>query len=74
MTAKNQHELLHCMEMLNLLDMGEIVFITAKERKESRGEYQRVDFPYTNPMLNNKELVCKKAGDKIETEWKALTS
>jgi len=74
MTAKNQHELIHCLEMLNLLDMGEIVLTATQERQESRGEYQRVDFPYTNPLLNNQELVCTKVGDKIVTEWKALTS
>ena len=34
--ARNQHDLMHCLEVLNLIDLGELVFIAAKERKETR--------------------------------------
>jgi len=70
MIAKNQHELMHCLEVLNLFDIGELVFIAAGERKETRGNYVRPDYPYTNPLMNNKVLICKKIGDKLVAEWR----
>ena len=70
--AKNQHELMHCLEVLNLFDIGEVVFIAASERKETRGNYVRPDYPYTNPLMNNKVLICKKADDKPVAEWREI--
>jgi len=69
MTAKNQHELMRSLETLNLLDLGELVFVAAGERKETRGSHVRIDYPFTNPLLN-KLLVVKKAADKPATEWR----
>ena len=68
--AQNQHELMHCLEVLNLLDIGELVFITAIERKETRGNCHRSDYPYTNPLLDSKVLTCRKINDNLVTEWK----
>ena len=70
--AKNQHELMHCLEVLNLFDIGEVVFIAASERKETRGNYVRPDYPFTNPLMNNKVLICKKADDKPVAEWREI--
>lgn len=69
MIASNPHELMHCLEVLNLLDVGELVFITAMERKESRGKHVRVDYPFTNPVLNNKVLKCKRVNGKPSIVW-----
>ena len=69
MAAKNQHELMHCMEVLNLFDIGELVFVAAMERKESRGGHVRADYPFTNPLLD-KMLVCRNVDSNITTEWK----
>ncbi len=45
--AKNQHELMHCLEVLNLLDLGELVFAAALERKETRATHHaRADYPF----------------------------
>jgi succinate dehydrogenase/fumarate reductase flavoprotein subunit len=68
--AKNRHELTHSLEVLNLFDIAELVFTAIIERKESRGNYARIDYPFTNPMLNNKMLICKKADDKPVIEWR----
>ena len=57
--AANQHELMRCLEVLNLMDVGEAVFLSARERKESRGMHVRPDYPYTNPLLG-KLLIIKK--------------
>jgi len=72
MLAKNQHELMHCLEVLNLLDMGEIVFQSSIERQETRGKYVRPDYPFTNPLLDKKVLICKKVGEKSVVEWREV--
>ncbi len=72
MVARNQHELSHCLEVLNLFDVGEMVFAAALERKETRGNFVRSDYPFTNPSLGNKVLVCRKTGGKTVTEWQQI--
>ncbi|MGD0235946.1 MAG: FAD-binding protein [Syntrophorhabdales bacterium] len=37
MIAGNSHDLMRALEVLNLIDIGELTFITALERKETRG-------------------------------------
>ncbi len=69
MVAANQHELMHCLEVLNLLDIGELVFIAANERKETRGRHVRTDYPFTNPLLD-KMLLIKNAEGKPVAEWR----
>jgi succinate dehydrogenase/fumarate reductase flavoprotein subunit len=71
MIAINSHELARCMEVLNLMDLAEVIFIAAIERKETRGTHVRVDFPFTNPLLN-KTLVIKKVDGKVIKEWKEI--
>jgi len=68
MVAKNQHELIHCLEVLNLIELGELVIITANERKETRGRHVRADYPFTNPLLQ-KMLIVKKIEEQPVTEW-----
>ncbi|MBW2609467.1 MAG: FAD-binding protein [Deltaproteobacteria bacterium] len=67
-TAKNQHELLRCLEVLDLLDIGETVFVGAKERKETRGMHVRSDYPFTNPLLE-KFLLVKRVDNKPVIRW-----
>jgi succinate dehydrogenase/fumarate reductase flavoprotein subunit len=69
--ARNQHELIHCLEVLNLLELGELVFITADERKETRGRHVRPDYPFTNPLLE-KLLIIKEIDKKPITEWREI--
>jgi succinate dehydrogenase/fumarate reductase flavoprotein subunit len=68
--AKNQHELMHCLEVLNLLDIGEVICAAVREREETREKFARLDYPFTNPMLDGKILICKKKGNKPVTEWR----
>jgi succinate dehydrogenase/fumarate reductase flavoprotein subunit len=60
------------LEVLNLLDIGEVIFAAVREREESRDKYARLDYPFTNPMLDGKTLVCKKRGEKPVTEWREV--
>jgi succinate dehydrogenase/fumarate reductase flavoprotein subunit len=70
--ARNQHELMHCLEVMNLMDVGEVMFNASMARQESRGEFRRPDYPFTNVLLNNKELICRNAENKIITEWNEI--
>jgi len=72
MTAGNPHELMHCMEVLNLLDIGEIIFVANEERKETREKYVRIDHPYKNPGFDEKVLISKKGDKGPVTEWREL--
>jgi succinate dehydrogenase/fumarate reductase flavoprotein subunit len=73
MLCRDQHELMRCLEVLNLLDIGEIVLAAILERKETRGKYSRHDYPFANPQLNNKILVCRKIKNKLTLEWREAT-
>jgi succinate dehydrogenase/fumarate reductase flavoprotein subunit len=70
--ARNPHELVHCLEVLNLLDLGEVLFTAVRKREETRDKYARIDFPFANPMLDGKMLVCKKKGNQPTTEWRDI--
>ena len=69
--AANQHELMHCLEVLNLYDLGELLLQAARERKETRGNHIRADYPFTNPLLN-KMLICRKKGNNPVFEWREI--
>jgi succinate dehydrogenase/fumarate reductase flavoprotein subunit len=71
LTAKNSHELMHALEVLNLIDLAEVVLIAAGERKESRKKHVRADYPFTNPLLE-KLLIVKKVDGKAVTEWREI--
>lgn len=71
MIARNFHELERCIEVLNLIDLAEIVFITADRRMETRGTHIRADYPFTNPLLD-KLLFVKKIDGKLITEWREI--
>lgn len=70
--ARNSWELIRCLEVRNLYDLGEMIFVAARERKESRGMFRRSDYPYTDPLLNGKVIIVKKSGEKILTEWREM--
>ena len=71
MVARNPHELMRALEVLNLIEIGELIFITARERKETRGKHIRVDYPFTNPILE-KLLIVKKVEGKPVLEWREM--
>jgi len=68
--ANNPHDLMRSLEVLNLFDIGELVFLSARERKETRGPFIRTDHSYANPMLSGKSLICKQVNGKPVVEWK----
>jgi L-aspartate oxidase len=73
MMAGNQHEMGRCLEVLNLIDLGELVFLGAMDRKETRGNHIRVDYPLTNPRFNKKVHIVKKVDGKPVVEWRDVS-
>jgi succinate dehydrogenase/fumarate reductase flavoprotein subunit len=69
MMARNQHELGRCLEVKNLLEVGELVFRTALDRKETRGLHNRPDYPFTNPLLNRAHVV-RREDDAAVMAWR----
>ncbi len=55
--ARNPHELWRCLEVINLLEIGELVLLMALDRKETRGLHRRPDFPEMDPMLDKAHVV-----------------
>jgi succinate dehydrogenase/fumarate reductase flavoprotein subunit len=70
MMARNQHELGRCLEVRNLFEVGELVFHTALDRKETRGLHNRPDYPFTNPLLNRAHVV-QQEHDAPVMGWKS---
>jgi len=69
--GKNQHELMHCLEAMNLIEIGEMVFLGILERKETRERFARMDYPYRNPLLDDKILVYRKGDNgRPILEWR----
>jgi len=67
--ARNPHELGRSLEVLNMLDLGELTFILALDRKETRGLHVRPDYPFTNPTLNQAHIVSRR-NNKIHSQWR----
>ena len=67
MKANNAHELVRTLEVLDLIDCAEAVALTSENRKETRGFHVRADYPFTNPLLNNKFQTIEKNPDGTVT-------
>jgi succinate dehydrogenase/fumarate reductase flavoprotein subunit len=70
LAAGDAHELMRALETLDLMECGEIIFHAALERKETRGMHRRSDFPFTNPLLQDKFLSVRRERGKVITEWR----
>lgn len=72
MCVEDSHTLVRALEVLDLIECGEVVFRAALERKETRGLHKRADFPFTNPLLDNKFLTVRQKKGEIEFEWREM--
>ena len=52
--ARNPHELMRCLEVRNLFDVAEVHIKASLERRESRQDHERLDFPDRDPALDGK--------------------
>jgi succinate dehydrogenase/fumarate reductase flavoprotein subunit len=68
--ADNAHTLMRCAEVLEMIDCGEVIFRTALERKETRAMHRRKDYPFTNPLLQEKFLTIRLKKGKGVVAWR----
>ncbi|MFZ7103511.1 MAG: FAD-dependent oxidoreductase [Peptococcaceae bacterium] len=68
--CKDSHELMRALEAFDLLLIGKLIFLTALERKETRGMHKRSDYTFTNPLLNGMFITVKKENDAPRTAWR----
>ncbi len=65
--AENAHELMRCLEVLDMLDVAQATILVTNNRKESRGPFHhRTDYTFTNPLLNNMFQTIRKTKEGIE--------
>jgi succinate dehydrogenase / fumarate reductase flavoprotein subunit len=65
-------DLLEAIELGFLLDLAEVVVVSARNRKESRGGHMRDDFPDRDDKKYMKHTMAYKKGKKIEIDWKPV--
>jgi succinate dehydrogenase/fumarate reductase flavoprotein subunit len=68
--ADNSHTLMRCFETIDLMECGEVIFLTALERKETRALHVRPDYPFTNPLLQDKFITVRQERGRIRIEWR----
>ena len=66
-------DLLEAVELGFLLDLAEVLVVTAKERRESRGGHFREDYPTRNDEKFMVHSMAYKKGSKIKIDWKPVT-
>ena len=65
-------DLLEAIELGFLLDLAEVVVVSALNRKESRGGHMRDDFPKRDDKKYMKHTMAYKKGQKITIDWKPV--
>ena len=65
-------DLLEAIELGFLLDLAEVVVVSARNRKESRGGHMRDDFPDRNDKKYMKHTMAYKKGNTITLDWKPV--
>jgi succinate dehydrogenase/fumarate reductase flavoprotein subunit len=53
LTAKNPHHLMRCLEVRNVMDLAEVHINGVMERKETRGNHIRSDYPERDKSLDH---------------------
>jgi succinate dehydrogenase/fumarate reductase flavoprotein subunit len=70
MKADDSHTLMRCLETIDLMECGEVIFLAALERKETRGLHARSDYTFTNPLLQDKFITLQQAKGNVRIEWR----
>ncbi len=70
MRAVDIHDLVKAVEAQNLVQMGQLVFLAALERKESRAWHFREEFPYRDDKAWLRWIIVKIGEDGQPHTWK----
>ena len=65
-------DLLEAIELGFLFDLAEVLVVTSKERRESRGGHFREDYPERNDEKFMVHSMAYKNGKKIKIDWKPV--
>ena len=65
-------DLLEAIELGFLFDLAEVLVVTSKERRESRGGHFREDYPTRNDEKFMVHSMAYKSGSKIKIDWKPV--
>jgi succinate dehydrogenase/fumarate reductase flavoprotein subunit len=68
--AEDSHTLMRCLETIDLMQCGEVIFLTALERKETRALHVRSDYTFTNPLLQDKFITVRQEKGRIRIDWR----
>ncbi|MBE6032524.1 MAG: FAD-dependent oxidoreductase [Clostridiales bacterium] len=68
--CEDSHELMRAMDAIDLALLGKLIFVTALERKESRGLHRRSDYTFTNPLLDDMMLTIRQEDGEPVLEWR----
>lgn len=70
LAADNSHTLMRGLETIDLIECGEMIFLTALERKETRPPHVRSDFPFTNPLWQDRFITIQQENSQHRIEWR----
>ena len=62
------HELAKCLKIRNVIQLGQAQALAARERRESRIEHYRADYPYMDNKNYAKWVVVSGVGDAMHAE------
>lgn len=68
--AANSHELMRVLEVLDMIDLAEPVFLTSKNRMESRALHRREDYPQENEQFAGKYQIIEKRDGEIRLDFR----
>ncbi|MGA3108099.1 MAG: FAD-dependent oxidoreductase [Candidatus Bathyarchaeia archaeon] len=63
---QNEGELVHALEIRNMLDVGQILTTAALLRRESRGSHYRDDYPSRDDQDQMKSIIIRQEGEEIK--------
>jgi succinate dehydrogenase/fumarate reductase flavoprotein subunit len=66
--ARDNHELMRCLEARNLAEVAELILIAALHRKESRGWHFRKDYPYSDNKNWLKWITLVRDEERVRVE------
>ena len=70
--CRNSHELMRALEAFDLLEVGRLICVAALERAESRGTHKRSDFPFTNPLMDQKFVLVRQQDGEPVASWREM--
>jgi succinate dehydrogenase/fumarate reductase flavoprotein subunit len=70
MAAPCTHTLMRGLEVLDLIDLGEAVMVAARERRETRLQHVRSDFPFTDVSAGEKFINVSLKNGSPTASWR----